>query len=55
VSATTAPLPALDGSPKALMDGFHAAILVSLTAAALGVAAVAMRRRARAVPCPEPT
>jgi EmrB/QacA subfamily drug resistance transporter len=42
------------GSPQALLDGFHAAIVVSLVAAVLGVAAVALRRRGQAVPCPEP-
>jgi EmrB/QacA subfamily drug resistance transporter len=41
------------GSPDALLDGFHAAIVVSLVAAVLGVAAVALRRRAAAVPCPQ--
>jgi hypothetical protein len=42
------------GSPQALLDGFHAAIVVSLIVAALGVAAVTLRRRAQVVPCPEP-
>ncbi|MGH2715849.1 MAG: MFS transporter [Thermoleophilaceae bacterium] len=42
------------GSPQALLDGFHAAIVVSLIAAVLGVAAMALRRRTQAVPCPEP-
>ncbi len=42
------------GSPEALMDGFHAAIVVSLVVAALGVAATVLRRRGGAVPCPEP-
>jgi EmrB/QacA subfamily drug resistance transporter len=43
------------GSPAALLDGFHAAIVVSLIAAVLGVAATVLRRRGRpAVPCPEP-
>jgi sugar phosphate permease len=43
------------GSPDALMDGFHAAIVVSLIAAVLGVAATLLRRREQpAVPCPEP-
>ena len=42
------------GSPAALLDGFHAAIIVSLIAAVLGVAATALRRPERAVPCPEP-
>jgi EmrB/QacA subfamily drug resistance transporter len=41
------------GSPQALLDGFHAAIIVSLIAAALGVAAMTIRRRMRAEPCPE--
>lgn len=42
-------------SPEALLDGFHAAILVSLVVAALGVAATVLRRRGGAsVPCPEP-
>jgi EmrB/QacA subfamily drug resistance transporter len=41
------------GSPQALLDGFHAAIVVSLVAAALGVAAVVLRRRTPSVPCPE--
>jgi EmrB/QacA subfamily drug resistance transporter len=42
------------GSPDALLDGFHAAIIVSLVVAALGVAATVLRRRGGAVPCPEP-
>jgi EmrB/QacA subfamily drug resistance transporter len=42
------------GSPDALMDGFHAAIVVSLVVAALGVAVTALRRRGGGVPCPEP-
>jgi MFS family permease len=41
------------GSPDALLDGFHAAIVVSLVAALLGVAAVALKRRQPAVPCPQ--
>jgi EmrB/QacA subfamily drug resistance transporter len=41
-------------SPEALLDGFHAAIIVSLVVAALGVAATVLRRRGGAVPCPEP-
>ncbi len=36
-----------DGSPQALLDGFHAALLVSVVAASLGVAAAALRRRSR--------
>ena len=42
------------GSPQALMDGFHAAIVVSLVVAALGVAVTLVRRRSGGVPCPEP-
>jgi hypothetical protein len=43
------------GSPEALLDGFHAAIIVSLVVAALGVAATVLRRRGgAAVPRPEP-
>jgi EmrB/QacA subfamily drug resistance transporter len=43
------------GSADALLDGFHAAIVVSLVAAVLGVAAAVLRRRGQpAVPCPEP-
>jgi EmrB/QacA subfamily drug resistance transporter len=38
----------------ALLDGFHAAVVVSVIAAVLGVAAIALRRRARPAPCPEP-
>jgi EmrB/QacA subfamily drug resistance transporter len=37
-----------DGSAQGLVDGFHAAILVSLTAAVLGVIAMAAPGRARA-------
>ena len=43
-----------DGSPSALLDGFHAAIVVSLIVAVLGVAATALRRPGRAEPCPQP-
>ncbi len=35
-------------TPEALLDGFHAAIIVSLVAAALGVIATALRPRGRA-------
>jgi EmrB/QacA subfamily drug resistance transporter len=42
------------GSPSALLNGFHAALVVSLIAALVGVAATTLRRRARAIPCPEP-
>jgi hypothetical protein len=40
------------GSPEAVLDGFHAAVVVSLAAALLGVAATALRGRARPVPAP---
>jgi MFS family permease len=47
-----------DGSPQALLDGFHPALAVSVIAAVLGVAAMALRGRAvQAVPAaaePEP-
>jgi EmrB/QacA subfamily drug resistance transporter len=42
------------GSPQALLDGFQAAIVVSVVAAILGVGATVLRRRRRAEPCPEP-
>jgi EmrB/QacA subfamily drug resistance transporter len=41
-------------SAQALLDGFHPAIVVSLIAAALGVAAMTVRRRMRAEPSIEP-
>jgi EmrB/QacA subfamily drug resistance transporter len=40
---------ASDGSAQGLLDGFHAAIWVSLTAAALGVVAMVLRGREREV------
>jgi EmrB/QacA subfamily drug resistance transporter len=40
---------ASDGSAQGLLDGFHAAIWVSLTAAVLGVAAMVLRGREREV------
>jgi Na+/melibiose symporter-like transporter len=45
-----------NGGPgaTALLDGFHAAVVVSVIAAVLGVAAIALRRRTRTEPCPEP-
>ena len=42
-----------DGSPQALLDGFRPAIVVSLIAAAAGVAVTALGSRRRAVPEPE--
>ena len=41
------------GTPQGRLDGFHAALIVSVIAAALGVVVTGLRRRARAVPCPE--
>src|SRR5918992_5385307 len=41
------------GSPQALMDGFHAAIVVSLVVAALGVAGGLVRRPRGGVVCAE--
>jgi EmrB/QacA subfamily drug resistance transporter len=45
------------GSPAALLDGFHAAIVVSLVAALVGVAAMTLKRRPETAtatePCPE--
>jgi len=42
------------GTPAGVLDGFHAAAVVSLTAAVLGVGAMALRRRrAPADACPE--
>jgi MFS family permease len=41
-----------DGSPQALLDGFHAAIGVSLAVAIAGVAVTALRRPARALAAP---
>ena len=43
-----------DGTAQGLLDGFHAAIVVSLIVAVLGVAAIAARRRPQAAAaCPE--
>jgi predicted MFS family arabinose efflux permease len=42
----------LDGSAQALLDGFHAAIAVSVVAAVLGVAAIGLGRRPQPVPVP---
>jgi EmrB/QacA subfamily drug resistance transporter len=42
------------GSPQGLLDGFHAAIVVSVIAAGVGVAATALRGRTRSVPAAEP-
>jgi hypothetical protein len=54
VTAVNSASAGLGGSPDALLDGFHAAIIVSLVVAALGVAATVLRRRGGGVPCPEP-
>jgi len=42
-----------DGSPQALLDGFHSAIGVPLAVAIAGVVATALRRPARALLAPE--
>jgi MFS family permease len=39
-----------DGSPQALLDGFQAAVVVSVIAAGLGVAVTALRGRRRVEP-----
>jgi EmrB/QacA subfamily drug resistance transporter len=39
-----------DGSPRAVLDGFHAAIVVSVIAAGLGVLVTAVRSRPQEVP-----
>jgi MFS family permease len=44
-----------DGTPEGLLDGFHAATLVSVIVLVLGVAAVTVRRGARAMPAGEPS
>jgi len=49
-SANTTP----GGSPIGLLNGFHAALVVSLIAALVGVAAITLRRPERQIPCPEP-
>jgi EmrB/QacA subfamily drug resistance transporter len=42
-----------DGSPQALLDGFQAAIVVSVIAAAVGVIVMSVRRRSRTAAEPE--
>ena len=42
------------GSGQALLDGFHPALAVSVSAAILGVAAVSFRRRPRLAVVAEP-
>ena len=42
------------GGPSAVLDGFHAALLVSLGVAVLGVAATTLRRRSNTVAQAEP-
>jgi EmrB/QacA subfamily drug resistance transporter len=42
------------GSPQGLLDGFHAAIVVSVIAAGVGVVATALRGHTRSVPAAEP-
>jgi EmrB/QacA subfamily drug resistance transporter len=42
-----------DGSPQALLDGFQAALLVSVAVAILGVGAIVVRRRSQPAPAVE--
>ena len=53
VAAVNAAASGSGQSPEALLDGFHAALVVPLAAAVLGVVALA-RRAPRAVPVTEP-
>jgi hypothetical protein len=43
----------IDGSKQALLDGFHPALLVSVIASVVGVAAIGLRRRTRPEPVVE--
>jgi MFS family permease len=43
-----------DGSPQAVLDGYHAALYVPLIASVLGVGATALGLRRRALPASEP-
>jgi len=43
-----------NGSPQGLLDGFHAALFVSVIAASIGVAVTALRRRPRPALATEP-
>jgi EmrB/QacA subfamily drug resistance transporter len=54
VTAVNSAATGADGSPQALLDGYHAAIVVSVIAAGIGVAATAIRGRARSTPASEP-
>jgi MFS family permease len=47
VTAVNAAAVGPDGSPASLLDGFQAAIVVSVVAAVVGVAATTLRRRSR--------
>ena len=42
-----------DGSPQAILDGYQAAVVVSVIAASIGVVATAIRLRPRATPAAE--
>jgi EmrB/QacA subfamily drug resistance transporter len=42
-----------DASPEGVLDGFHAGLVVSLAVAVLGLVAIGLRWRARAVPAAE--
>jgi EmrB/QacA subfamily drug resistance transporter len=43
----------VDGSKQSLLDGFHPALLVSVAASVLGLAAIGLRRRRAIEPVPE--
>jgi sugar phosphate permease len=43
-----------DGSPQAVLDGFQAAVVVSVIAASVGVIIATARRRSRPEPAAEP-
>jgi EmrB/QacA subfamily drug resistance transporter len=50
VTAVNSAAAGADDSPQAILDGFHAAIVVSVIAAGLGVVATAVRLRPRVAP-----
>lgn len=50
VTAVNSAATGTDGTPQAVLDGFHAALVVPVIVAALGVAAAALGARRRAVP-----
>jgi hypothetical protein len=54
VTAVNSAATGADGSPQSLLDGYHAAIVVSVIAAGIGVASTAIRGRTRSTPASEP-